>query len=199
MIIEKTLFLPSDQSASTSNKNSKKRESVSRWWFDEWLQQPYNIFDHDIIFWIGDLNYRIDENIPTDELFRNIQNGNWQQYLSKDQLNIERNKRTVFEHFHEGTITFPPTYKYQPGTDIYECRPDKKLRAPAWCDRILYRCKNEMYLESLKLLAYNRVNLMLSDHKPVCGIFDLNIRVSESDKQREVKSPHLLLLQSLCY
>lgn len=40
--------------------------------------------------------------------------------------------------FEEGPLTFKPTYKYQPGTDLYEQRPDKKLRAPAWCDRILW-------------------------------------------------------------
>jgi phosphatidylinositol-bisphosphatase len=44
----------------------------------------------------------------------------------------------LFLDFEEGPLTFKPTYKYQPGTDLYEQRPDKKLRAPAWCDRILW-------------------------------------------------------------
>ncbi len=38
-----------------------------------------------------------------------------------------------------GPLTFRPTYKFQPGTSTYEQRPEKKLRAPAWCDRILWR------------------------------------------------------------
>jgi len=32
----------------------------------------------------------------------------------------------------EGPLDFGPTYKYQPGTDLYEQREDKKKRVPAW-------------------------------------------------------------------
>jgi hypothetical protein len=45
----------------------------------------------------------------------------------------------TFQGFDEGELTFPPTYKYQPGTDKYETRAEKKLRTPSWCDRILYK------------------------------------------------------------
>ena len=65
--------------------------------------------------------------------------------LSLDQLNLERAKGTVFQGFVEGPITFPPTYKFQQGTDIYERRKEKKLRAPAWCDRVLWRRYEVLY------------------------------------------------------
>jgi hypothetical protein len=38
--------------------------------------------------------------------------------------------------YQEGVVSFPPTYKYQQGTNQYERRVDKKVRFPAWCDRI---------------------------------------------------------------
>jgi phosphatidylinositol-bisphosphatase len=64
-----------------------------------------------------------------------VQEGDIAYLRARDQLNIERGKGTVFVGFHEGLIDFLPTYKFQPGTDEYEQRPEKKLRAPAWCDR----------------------------------------------------------------
>jgi hypothetical protein len=36
-------------------------------------------------------------------------------------LNIERRAETVFNDFHEGYISFLPTYKYQPGDEPYMC------------------------------------------------------------------------------
>ena len=49
-----------------------------------------------------------------------------------DQLNLERASGNVFQGFEEGQLTFLPTYKYQPNTDLYEARPEKKLRTPSW-------------------------------------------------------------------
>lgn len=41
-----------------------------------------------------------------------------------------------FQGWHEGTIKFPPTYKYFPNSDVYYgcvCgKKGKKRRAPAW-------------------------------------------------------------------
>lgn len=42
----------------------------------------------------------------------------------------------------EADLTFAPTYKYEPKTDHYDRRPEKKLRCPAWCDRVLYKSKD---------------------------------------------------------
>ena len=63
-----------------------------------------------------------------------------EQLRQQDQLNIERAAGRSFHGFAEGVLSFRPTYKFQPGTDLYEQRPEKKLRTPAWCDRILWRC-----------------------------------------------------------
>ena len=96
---------------------------------------------------------------------------------------IEKQKRSVFENFREGELTFSPSYKYQPGTNIYESRPDRKLRAPAWCDRILWKTEN-VYDDSVKLIYYRKTNLNLSDHKPVSAFFECDCRIADPEKER---------------
>lgn len=55
--------------------------------------------------------------------------------LIRAQLNVERAAGRVFIGFDEPPISFPPSYKYDPGTDNYDS--SEKLRTPAWCDRVL--------------------------------------------------------------
>ena len=79
-------------------------------------------------------------------------------------------------------LNFPPTYKYQPGTDLYEERPDKKLRAPAWCDRVLWKAQEPSHL---KQQTYTRSELNISDHKPVMSTFVASIKdVIESKREK---------------
>jgi len=85
--------------------------------------------------------------------------------------------------FQEAPLTFPPTYKYQPGTNLYERRPEKKLRCPAWCDRVLWRSKEN---NMIKNIAYRRGELSLSDHKPVAAQFLVRIKVVSQEKRHEV-------------
>lgn len=183
-IVEKSVFLSSENEG--PSKALARPESVGRWWYEDWAKLDYHLFDHDLIFWIGDLNYRVDLGPSTEEVLHGMQAGLWRDYLPQDQLLIERSKRTIFEDFEEGEINFPPTYKYQPGTDIFECRPDKKLRAPAWCDRVLYRYNRNLYPNSVRLLEYCPTRYLLSDHKPVHALFECDVRVSILERQREV-------------
>ena len=37
-------------------------------------------------------------------------------------LNNEKIKGTILKGFHEGPMTFPPTYKYDFGTDVFDTR-----------------------------------------------------------------------------
>lgn len=139
-----------------------------------YLDKDLTVDRHDLIFWLGDLNYRIDDSLSTEEVFARIESGDLESLRIKDQLNIERRHRRVFQGFEEGILNFAPTYKYQPGTDGYERRPEKKLRAPAWCDRILW--KKTANKEEVILQDYRRSSLMPSDHKPVSARFQLSVR-----------------------
>lgn len=198
-IIDKLLFVPSMETNVQFNKSFIRRLSISRMgplWYDGFKQKEYTAFDHDLVFWLGDLNYRIDDKISTEDVFTLVTSGNEEDWLAlreKDQLIVEKNKRTVFENFLEGEILFPPSYKFQPGTDIYDCRPDKKLRAPAWCDRVLWRTVT-LYDDAVRLLLYRTGSLNLSDHKPVCAFFDCDIRVADHVKERQAYQELLIIL-----
>ena len=92
------------------------------------------IFDHDYIFWLGDLNYRL--NAGDIEVKAMVANKDTEGLLQFDQLKQQQRIGAAFDNFHEPTITFLPTYKYDIGTDNFDT--SEKMRCPAYCDRILF-------------------------------------------------------------
>lgn len=160
-------------------KQSIQNGSLSQWASGS---QTIGVADHDIAFWIGDLNYRIDDTLSVEEVLKLSQTGSLENLRRCDQLNIERAEGRVFQGWEEGQLNFLPTYKYQPGTDLYEQRPEKKLRAPAWCDRVLWLTQDPSYL---KQINYTRSELNVSDHKPVMSTFVATIKdVIESEREK---------------
>jgi inositol polyphosphate 5-phosphatase INPP5B/F len=128
-----------------------------------------------LIYLVSDLNYRIEETIPTERALFLAEKNQLGELLACDQLNIERQAGRCFQTFEEGPIAFPPTYKYQPGTDVYDTRPEKKIRAPAWCDRILFRTSDDG--TNIQLLSYHRSERPnVSDHKPVYSTMQITIK-----------------------
>ena len=88
-------------------------------------------------------------------------------------------QRRVFRDFNEGVITFRPTYKYDAGTDEWDS--SEKNRAPAWCDRILWRGAR------IEQIAYTSVmELRMSDHKPVYGVFISYIQTKDEQKFKRI-------------
>ena len=135
------------------------------------------IKDCDIVFWMGDLNYRIDED---EEIVRKkIEDGTCYELVpTKDQLAKQRaNGIPIVSEFHESEIKFMPTFKFHPNTDNYH-----SLRIPAYCDRILYRTKQFDYVKCWEYTSIPEVQQ--SDHKPVRGVFSFypkNMRQKEKD------------------
>eukprot|EP00939_MAST-03C_sp_MAST-3C-sp1_P004424 g4424.t1 len=140
------------------------------------------IKSHDVVFWFGDLNYRlaVDSGLDLKDVYKCIDE-NSQAGLRKlfghDQLKREREAARVFLGYKEGDVTFKPTYKYLKNTCSYE-RESEKLRFPAWCDRILWRTSANNSAV-VRQTHYGRETIVMSDHMPVNGVFDIAYLTSE--------------------
>ena len=140
------------------------------------FQRNRRIEDHNAILWLGDFNYRI--GLGHSEVASAIDRRDWSGLYENDQLHLQMTHGLAFKHYSEFRISFPPTYKYDLGTDRYDS--SEKGRIPAWTDRILRRGSD------IRQLDYDSVNaLKFSDHRPVYGTFE--IRVSVIDSKRKDK------------
>ncbi|KAK1337904.1 hypothetical protein QTO34_001005 [Cnephaeus nilssonii] len=154
-----------------------------------------NIFSHDYVFWCGDFNYRID--LTYEEVFYFVKRQDWKKLLEFDQLHLQKSSGKIFKDFHEGSIDFGPTYKYDVGSAAYDT--SDKCRTPAWTDRVLWwrrrhpfdRTAGELNLLDNDLDAdtkvrhtwspgslkyYGRAELQASDHRPVLAIVEVEVQ-----------------------
>ncbi|KAL1983930.1 hypothetical protein VTN96DRAFT_9783 [Rasamsonia emersonii] len=139
------------------------------------FQKNKSIEDHDAIIWLGDFNYRI--GLSDQKVRELIQKKQYDKLYENDQLNLQMIAGRTFQFYSEGRIGFPPTYKYNIGTDEYDT--SEKARIPAWCDRILWKGAN------LRQRHYRTADLKFSDHRPVFALFDCTISiVDEQTKDR---------------
>ena len=121
---------------------------------------------HDIKVLFGDLNFRI--GLETENTCFLARQKNFQELLKHDQLWSQYHQYNFLPALDEAPVTFQPTYKFARGTCFY----DLDSRPPAWCDRILWGTSDQV-----KCVAYNSVeNVSFSDHKPIYGVYLLNIR-----------------------
>jgi len=145
----------------------------------------FGIDDHDYVFWLGDFNYRIQTEHRIEEVFSRVERSDLAWLRKNDQLLVEQAAGRVFVGFKEAEIQFLPTYKFQTGTNHYDRRPDKKTRAPAYCDRILWRDSvNESHARILKYVSCP--TLCMSDHKPVIAVFEARVREKLPEKRSSV-------------
>lgn len=150
---------------------------------------PKSFKDHDQIYWLGDLNYRITD-MDAAIAKQYISEGNYNSVLALDQLGQQRKVGRVFQGFQEAEINFKPTYKYDPGTDNWDS--SEKCRAPAWCDRVLW--KGDM-IKSISYKSYSE--LKISDHKPVSASFESQIRIIDMAKYRKIHEEVMKKLDKL--
>ena len=126
---------------------------------------------NDSDFWIilGDLNFRL-ENLEYENATNLIQEKNYDALYCMDQFHMayeDENNLFLKNNISEGEIKFLPTYKFEKNSDNYEYN-NKKVRVPAYCDRIFYSKKN-----GIKSLSYESVmNIRFSDHRPVTAAFE---------------------------
>jgi len=135
--------------------------------------------EYDRVFVMGDLNTRVDASrAQVDEWITEKQ---FEKCLAKDQLlpllrgNPGSGSVGFWPEFEEAAINFPPTYKFDKHSDIYDS--SKKQRVPSWTDRILWRRDPH-----IKSLAYDSVPcLQCSDHRPVFAQFEVMVDVDVED------------------
>ena len=146
----------------------------------EELEDTIGVNQYDLVIFSGDLNYRI--NMEIEDCKKIIEAKDYESLLVKDQLYTSiRSKEIEMDDFFEGNIHFPPTYKFQDGTDNY----DYNERVPGWTDRILYRANN---LSDVILCKYSSIfEAKTSDHKPVYAIFKINFNSYEKNKEKYKK------------
>lgn len=92
--------------------------------------------EHDYIFFLGDLNSRLHA-LGSAEIRDRVSAAAFDDLLIHDELRQGMVYGDVFDGFEEQWIHFPPTYKFDRGTDTYDT--SRKRRDPAWCDRVLFR------------------------------------------------------------
>uniref|UniRef100_A0A667XGD9 Inositol polyphosphate-5-phosphatase J n=1 Tax=Myripristis murdjan TaxID=586833 RepID=A0A667XGD9_9TELE len=149
------------------------------------------VLDHDVVFWFGDLNFRI-EDYDIHVVKCAIDSNKLPLLWERDQLNMAKNTEAILEGFMEGQLKFPPTYKFDVGTHTYDT--SAKKRKPAWTDRILWRLRRTGSPVPTHNAALQRgltswlggatkvtqhayrshMGYTISDHKPVSALFSLH-------------------------
>ncbi|XP_062306848.1 phosphatidylinositol 3,4,5-trisphosphate 5-phosphatase 1 [Osmerus eperlanus] len=150
---------------------------------------PFDIthrFTH--LFWLGDLNYRLEmQSSEAESIVTKIKQQQYQELLAKDQLSMERTEGKVFLHYDEEELTFAPTYRFERDTrEKYAYTKAKatgtKYNLPSWCDRVL---RKSYPLVHVVCQTYGCTNdIMTSDHSPVFATFEVGVAsqfVSKND------------------
>ncbi|XP_022906082.2 type II inositol 1,4,5-trisphosphate 5-phosphatase [Onthophagus taurus] len=167
-------------------RNQDYRDIVDRINF---RKPPQTIKEHDQLYWLGDLNYRIMK-FNGDDVKKLLYAKELDLLLKHDQLMLEQQKGKCFEGFLEAPIHFQPTYKYDLNSDHYDT--SEKGRAPAWTDRVLYRGKG------IHPTVYRcHMELQTSDHKPISCVFKSEIAVIDETKQKRVQEEVFKLMDKL--
>uniref|UniRef100_A0A8D0HC96 phosphatidylinositol-3,4,5-trisphosphate 5-phosphatase n=1 Tax=Sphenodon punctatus TaxID=8508 RepID=A0A8D0HC96_SPHPU len=152
---------------------------------------PFNIthrFTH--LFWLGDLNYRLELSpMEAENIIQKIKQQQYTELLSSDQLLMERKEQKVFLQFEEEEITFAPTYRFERHTrENYVYTKQKatgmKYNLPSWCDRVLWK---SYPLVHVVCQSYGCTSdIMTSDHSPVFATFEVAVTsqfVSKNDSK----------------
>ncbi|CAE7033650.1 INPP5D [Symbiodinium natans] len=128
------------------------------------------------VFWVGDLNYRIDlDREACEEL---ICEHAWEKLREHDQLLKVQQEEKAFWTFQEGPLNFAPTYQHIPGmgpdpeTGLRPYDP-KKGRVPSWTDRVLWQSFPDVDVTQLPGSYTSSPTLCTSDHSPVSAVFQL--------------------------
>ena len=147
--------LKSENKRTRNIKSAKKNDIYKYKYFKNFIEKNYNDEDsYNINF---SAKRKLDE--PRYKYFFS------KKHLENDELNGFKNSLKNY-NITEKEINFLPTYKYIKGYNYY----DISKRTPAWTDRILYKKSDD-----IKCIQYDKINIKISDHRPVFGLFEIKI------------------------
>jgi hypothetical protein len=137
-------------------------------------------FDH--VFWMGDLNYRVDMgSMGTAREFSKAvalaKQNRHTDLVAFDQLNVTMHSSLgPFSNFEEGNIEFPPTYRLVRGSHLEYS--NKRCQNPSYTDRILWKSRPSLQ-GAVELLNYDadHTALQVSDHRPVFADFTVRTQL----------------------
>ncbi|KDQ53055.1 hypothetical protein JAAARDRAFT_39767 [Jaapia argillacea MUCL 33604] len=129
------------------------------------------VLDHEIVFFSGDMNYRIEQR--REAVAAAVKANDFDYLIAHDQLckEMKHNRGFRLRSFTEGPLIFAPTYKYDRRSNEYDT--SEKRRVPAWCDRILWRSRDERRVTQLH---YQRYEANISDHRPISAGFRMTVK-----------------------
>jgi phosphatidylinositol-bisphosphatase len=152
--------------------------------------KSFTVDDHNVKILVGDLNFRLD--VSNFDARRLVAEQNLKALLENDQLlKVKKSRHHLLSRYIEPEITFMPTYKYDFSTHNYDS--SRKQRTPSWCDRILYSGTD------ITSRAYDRVELLHSDHRPVYAIFDIRVRAVDTGRRSLVEMDVYSRLQASAF
>ncbi|XP_069775926.1 phosphatidylinositol polyphosphate 5-phosphatase type IV isoform X2 [Narcine bancroftii] len=128
----------------------------------------------DNVFWFGDFNFRLDvKRAVIDELLCSSNNKDRLCcILHYDELTQKLQEGTIFKGFKEAEISFPPTYKFDTGCDVYDS--SAKKRTPSYTDRIIHKSRQK---GDILVVKYGScASIKTSDHRPVYCFYQIKIR-----------------------
>ena len=106
------------------------------------IREEHSIFNANVVFWFGDLNFRLAERLNTDDISEKygkkifVHRQDFDELLTVDELKQSMEDGLVFNGFREANIIFPPSYKFITGTQTYS-----KRRIPSYTVsyKVLYK------------------------------------------------------------
>ena len=137
----------SAKGAQRPKKNGFERSSI------------YHVAAHELCIITGDFNSRLD--LPKECQWESETQEEW---LLRDQIML--GQVSSLRGFREGVLTFAPTYKYKIGSNMLNTK-----RAPAWCDRVVFKVDASCRTELLEYTSLPSLKLT-SDHHPVMALFE---------------------------
>ncbi|KAF9552113.1 DNase I-like protein [Agrocybe pediades] len=175
--LSKRLLFESSNSAGESEGSEQAAEGgVGSGNDGSMFSRPFSVYEADVLFWMVDLNYRID--LTDTQIRRILRDEEWENALKFeallrfDQLKKAMKENKAFVDFREHPITHMPSYRFSPGLMMDSLGYDLK-RKPAWTDRILSMCSPLCRLDQVSYTSHSEI--VMSDHRPVSAEFSLTV------------------------